>query len=805
MTTIKLRRSTAAEWTTANTILAAGEMGIETDTRKFKFGDGTTPWNTLAYASAEGGGGTGSGTLLTSEDGSISYDKLALGDTLSVIDTSIKELNGVTQTGGTLNSELEFTGGSGAYLKMNEKYNLSTANSWEFQIKYKHNGGGSFPTIFGYASGTDFKTPAFILENGSLKLYLSSDGYSWNLNSNNSGLVPISGTIYYFKIGFTGSQYYIKYNTTGWSDDFTTQWTLNSTTKVYCSDYFMLMNLSLNSNYYNNGTIYLQDTALLINEAEVWRGVNIISGLLTLNANLDNIPQPNLFKTPLANSIFDITNVSDLPIGETIINTSFFPTDNVKPYFGILKDDGSSWFVGINPGNSNLFRVGYDKMSFFPLYKTYKVKIILNKISNTEIYAKGILYNSDNTTVLLESGSENVSSGKTFQIYNYHTLNSNWISLAYDNSTLKVNDSGQLYADIQTKQDILSDGNGTKVVDNKVDIYQGTDSIQGLNLYQNNGTITKNDDLSIIFNNGACGYIFLENKGVNNDYEIVLHQIYLNTHGPGRDSSINGVRCLPRSLVPTPGEGAKGECWFDTYDSPFRVVAIPNGGSAQIRTVDNINYIKYVIKGTNMTISYSSTGEAYTELYTIAISSTYVINVCIANSPWQKDIASKWTNTVLFPDSYILDKTTNIYLMKQGTSNEGVAVATSSKYGLVLPDNSTIVSNNGVMSVVPSTIAGYGMPSNRYIDLTPGAGGTSYTAPADGWITFVKKITATGQYVVLSNNTTSMSIMGCNASDAPGSNTSCFIPCKKGDEVATWYTAGGDVITLRFIYAEGVQ
>ena len=57
MTTIKLRRGTAAEWTTANPILAAGEMGIETDTRKFKFGDGTTPWNTLAYASAEGGGG----------------------------------------------------------------------------------------------------------------------------------------------------------------------------------------------------------------------------------------------------------------------------------------------------------------------------------------------------------------------------------------------------------------------------------------------------------------------------------------------------------------------------------------------------------------------------------------------------------------------------------------------------------------------------------------------------------------------------------------------------------------------------
>ena len=58
MTTIKLRRGTASEWTTADPILAAGEMGIETDTRKFKFGDGATNWNTLPYAST-GGGGTG--------------------------------------------------------------------------------------------------------------------------------------------------------------------------------------------------------------------------------------------------------------------------------------------------------------------------------------------------------------------------------------------------------------------------------------------------------------------------------------------------------------------------------------------------------------------------------------------------------------------------------------------------------------------------------------------------------------------------------------------------------------------------
>jgi hypothetical protein len=46
---IQLRNDTAANWTSSNPVLAQGEMGIETDTRKFKFGDGTTAWNSLSY------------------------------------------------------------------------------------------------------------------------------------------------------------------------------------------------------------------------------------------------------------------------------------------------------------------------------------------------------------------------------------------------------------------------------------------------------------------------------------------------------------------------------------------------------------------------------------------------------------------------------------------------------------------------------------------------------------------------------------------------------------------------------------
>lgn len=83
MTKIIQRHDTAANWTAANPVLAAGEMGVETDTNKFKFGDGTTAWSGLAYAAGEGGGG--SGTTLTSTDGATTYSKLTLGNNLVVI------------------------------------------------------------------------------------------------------------------------------------------------------------------------------------------------------------------------------------------------------------------------------------------------------------------------------------------------------------------------------------------------------------------------------------------------------------------------------------------------------------------------------------------------------------------------------------------------------------------------------------------------------------------------------------------------------------------------------------------------
>jgi len=49
-TKIQLRRDAAADWTSNNPTLSAGEFGWESDTNRFKIGDGSAAWASLGYA-----------------------------------------------------------------------------------------------------------------------------------------------------------------------------------------------------------------------------------------------------------------------------------------------------------------------------------------------------------------------------------------------------------------------------------------------------------------------------------------------------------------------------------------------------------------------------------------------------------------------------------------------------------------------------------------------------------------------------------------------------------------------------------
>lgn len=51
---VRLRRDTTNQWALKNPILLLDEVGLETDTRKFKIGNGITPWQLLPYGTVSG-------------------------------------------------------------------------------------------------------------------------------------------------------------------------------------------------------------------------------------------------------------------------------------------------------------------------------------------------------------------------------------------------------------------------------------------------------------------------------------------------------------------------------------------------------------------------------------------------------------------------------------------------------------------------------------------------------------------------------------------------------------------------------
>jgi hypothetical protein len=93
ITDFRPRRGTAAQWASANPVLNSGELGLETDTNKMKWGDGTTTWNALPYFTSPGDWNTlvnKPGNATSSVDGFMpSADKAKLDNSASGLTPSV--------------------------------------------------------------------------------------------------------------------------------------------------------------------------------------------------------------------------------------------------------------------------------------------------------------------------------------------------------------------------------------------------------------------------------------------------------------------------------------------------------------------------------------------------------------------------------------------------------------------------------------------------------------------------------------------------------------------------------------------
>ena len=172
---IQLRNGTAAQWTAANPILAAGEVGIESDTKKQKFGDGTTAWNSLGYVGTSGTVTSVSVVSANGLGGAVANATTTPAITLTTTITGLLKGNGTAISAATANTDYQ---GIAAPVTKTADFTVSNGDIW-----YINNKTGSACTVT-LPTASSWTGRMLTFKNMQAQL----------LNSASSNVVPIDST-----------------------------------------------------------------------------------------------------------------------------------------------------------------------------------------------------------------------------------------------------------------------------------------------------------------------------------------------------------------------------------------------------------------------------------------------------------------------------------------------------------------------------------------------------------------------------------------------------------------------------------
>lgn len=162
-----------------------------------------------------------------------------------------------------------------------------------------------------------------------------------------------------------------------------------------------------------------------------------------------------------------------------------------------------------------------------------------------------------------------------------------------------------------------------------------------------------------------------------------------------------------------------------------------------------------------------------------------------------------------------LSNQVNLGITTDSSKSGIVADLTSKKANLYLyfyvgetVQNANLIDAGRIGEVLPTKTdkvqaAQASMPSSKYINLTLGASGSNYTAPANGYFCIRKISSGAGQILWLQNASAGNLSSPLQKSTTNNEYLSAFVPAKKSHKVAIEYTLGGATQFFRFIYAEG--
>ena len=277
--------------------------------------------------------------------------------------------------------------------------------------------------------------------------------------------------------------------------------------------------------------------------------------------------------------------------------------------------------------------------------------------------------------------------------------------------------------------------------------------------------------------------------------------------------TINGESVLGSGNIEIKGDGLENKITNCILEAPNGVatysgntitvkaglkVLIPNGRNAD-GTLKNIERI--LTQDENLTITGLSPDRM---IYALLV---YPDNLGIRRflTPCQK--FSDLPTTVTDQYSWgIYCEETNLAYMTSGSTTANWQPLTCAHIGIFYGSDSSIEYFNPFETINllkqsdKSQISGWGMPSGRYIDLTLGATGSTYTAPANGYF-YINKVAGSDWYYVRMRNAISNIDLFVDAYRT--TPLTSVIPAKKGEIVYVYYNATGATNSFRFIYAEG--
>ena len=219
--------------------------------------------------------------------------------------------------------------------------------------------------------------------------------------------------------------------------------------------------------------------------------------------------------------------------------------------------------------------------------------------------------------------------------------------------------------------------------------------------------------------------------------------------------------------------GGEADIWSGSY--------FPFGGTI------NLNNWKLTVNGLDVWLGMDDVGlgsRANIDLSNLTETGQHMVDTVKDQNDGSR--IKTWTGTKTQYDAIVTKDTNTIYNITDDTTSLDVANLSLSN-----------INNTGYIKM-----AGAGMPSDKYIDLTLGASGTQYTAPANGWVWNTCSSSNNNGVTALINMTKgySVSIRG-----SAGAALAKLLPVAKGDIFEFFYDGAATNYGFRFYYAQGSE